>query len=531
MKKTANKIAKSSFILIFSTALTKVISAFFKIPLASGSFLGEVGFGYFSVAFDLYMPFYLLAITGLPTAVSHIIAEKASKDPQNSPLNTFYSCRRLFILLGSIISLALIIITLPLAILSGGKNNSFYGILAIIPSIFISFIISAYRGYFEGFSNMYPTAISKVIEAVFKLVLGLLFAFIGLKINKNVVLACVFAITAVTFATALSLLYLHFKFIKENTYKQTGKQNCEKGQLKQYLRRSLPFVFSGLTASVVALLDVFCVKIPLSFANESYISTAVLQSGEYLGDFSTLLYGIRSKAFTLYNLIPTFTATLGVGALPVLTALNAKGDRATLKQNVNYTLKLVSVVTFPAAIGLSVLGNQIMSLLYFNSSLLGGNLLRIYGISAIFAGFSIPLITVLQAIGKKRVTIINIAISIFIKIVSSLILVSFPEVNIYAAAFSNLICYLYLCSSAFLVLYKTIGGFDFKNPIFKPLFSAVLCGITALVVSSISQTDIVTVLSILFAVVVYIISIILTNTFSKCEVAQFPLVNKLFDKE
>ncbi len=530
MKKTANTIAESSFILIVSTALTKVISAFFKIPLASDSFLGEVGFGYFSVAFDLYMPFYLLAITGLPTAVSHIIAEKVSKNAQNTVLSTFYSCRRLFILLGTIISLVLIIITLPLAVLSGDENNSFYSVSAIIPSIFISFIISAYRGYFEGFSNMYPTAISKVIEALSKLVLGLLFAYIGIKTTKNVALSSVFAVSAVTFATIFSTFYLHLNFKKLNSNKEINREKSEKGQLKQYLHLSLPFVFAGLTASVVALLDVFCVKIPLSFVNENYISAVVLQNGELIGDFSTLLYGIRSKAFTLYNLIPTFTAALGVGALPVITALKTKGDRCALKQNINYTLKLISVVTFPAAIGLTILSNQIMNLLYSNSSILGGNLLAIYGITALFSGLCIPLITVLQAVGKKRVTIINISVTVFIKIISSLILVSFPKVNIYAAAFGSLICYFYLCLATVFVLYKSIGGLDFINSLLKPLFSAILCGITALLVSHISDSDIVTVLSIFLAIIIYFVSLILTKTFSKNEIAQFPIINRFFDK-
>jgi stage V sporulation protein B len=114
MRKNANTLAENSLILMLSTILVKIISALFKIPLASDNFLGEVGFGYFSVAHDLYAPFYLLAITGLPTAVSHIVAQKVSNNADNDIINTFYSCRRLFTILGVIISLALILITLPL---------------------------------------------------------------------------------------------------------------------------------------------------------------------------------------------------------------------------------------------------------------------------------------------------------------------------------------------------------------------------------------------------------------------------------
>ncbi len=528
MKKTANTLAESSFILILSTAVVKIISAFFKIPLASDNFLGEVGFGYFSVAHDLYMPFFLLAITGLPTAVSHIVAQKVSKNAKNDLLNSFSSCRRLFTLLGLFISLALVIITLPLCLLSRGENNSYYSIFAIIPSVFLCFVISAYRGYFEGFSNMYPTAVSKVIEALCKLVLGLLFSYIALRLTKSVAMASVFAITAITLGTAIATLYLHIKFKKNTTLKNTESKAHPKEELKLYLRLSLPFVFAGLTASIVALLDVFCVKIPLSLVDENYINTVVLQNGELSGNFSALLYGIRSKAFTVYNLIPTFTASLGVGALPILTSLAAKGDKNVLKQNANYTLKLISVVTFPAAIGLTALSDQIMALLYSSSTVLGGSLLKIYGVAALFAGFSIPLITVLQAIGKKRSTLLNITIAISIKIISSFILVSFAKVNIYAAAISTLLCYLYLCVSVFVVLFKAVGKCDIKNALLKPLFSALVCGISAYLITKISAGNTITALAILVAVAVYAILIILTRTFSKNEITQFPLIKRLF---
>ena len=526
MKKTTNTLAVSSIILILSTAMVKIISAFFKIPLASDKFLGEVGFGYFSVAHDIYMPFYLLAITGLPVAVSHIVAEKVSKNAHNDVLKSFYSCRRLFTLLGVIISSSLFLIVLMLCAFFE-KSNSYYCILAVVPSIFLCFVISAYRGFFEGYSDMYPTAISKVIEAVSKLFLGLLFVYLALKLTKNIAMAAVLGIIAVTLGTALSTLYLHLKFRRCNNSNIVETNSRQKGQLKLYLSLSLPFVFAGLTSSIVALLDVFCVKVPLSFVNDSYINTVATQIGETYMDFSALLYGIRSKAFTVYNLIPTFTATLGVGALPIITALSVKEEKKALKQNVNYTLKLISVITFPAAIGLCVLSSQIMYLLYSDVSLLGANLLKIYGIAALFSGFSIPLITVLQALDKIKAAIVNIAVAIFLKIISSLILVSFPKINIYAAAYSTLICYLYLFVAVFILLYKTIGKCDIKNTILKPLLCAVLCGICAYSLSQISSKNIVTAIAIFVTAVVYALFIILTKTFSKAEIAQIPLVNRL----
>ena len=66
--KTKQNLVSSSLILLVSTVLVKIIGAAFKIPLATNTFLGDLGFGYFSVAYDLFTPFYTLAVSGLPSA-------------------------------------------------------------------------------------------------------------------------------------------------------------------------------------------------------------------------------------------------------------------------------------------------------------------------------------------------------------------------------------------------------------------------------------------------------------------------------
>ena len=86
---------------MLSTIAVKIIGACFKIPLASKLFLGDLGFGYFSVAYDLFMPFYTLAISGLPAALSHIVAEFAAQKRFKDIKNTFsliskYSLKTLF---------------------------------------------------------------------------------------------------------------------------------------------------------------------------------------------------------------------------------------------------------------------------------------------------------------------------------------------------------------------------------------------------------------------------------------------------
>ena len=530
MKSSQQTLTESSLILIISTALTKIIGALFKIPLAGESFLGDVGFGYYSVAHDLYSPFYTLAISGLPVAVSHIIAEKISKNQKADAYSAFISCKKLFVFCGILFSALLTLLAIPALLISKNGIYSSYSVFVIVPSVFLCFIISVYRGYFEGFSNMYPTAISKVIEALCKLILGLCLSFGVLKLTNNIALAAAAAMFAVTVGTALSTLYLYLKHKHNNPLDIKLLQNNKKAEnddLKVFVKISAPFVMASLAASLVAFLDIFTVKLPIDAANSNYLNVVFAQNGYISGDVSAYLYGVRSKAYTVYNIIPTFTVSLGVAALPVLTGLFAKDDKKSLSKNVIYSTKLICTVTFPVAIGLFALSGRVMELLYSSSTHLDNNLLRLYALTGLFAGISIPLTTVLQAVGKHKKAVTHIFIGILLKIILSLSLVFIPQINIYAAPIGTLACYVYIAVSIILGICKAVPSDDYFSAILKPLISSVFCGISAYLIASLSSKIVFTIIAIIVGGLVYFGFILITKVFKKSDIMAFPIINRI----
>lgn len=46
-------------------------------------------------------------------------------------------------------------------------------IMCLAPAVLTCCLMSAYRGYYQGMQNMYPTSISQIIEAVTKMIFGL----------------------------------------------------------------------------------------------------------------------------------------------------------------------------------------------------------------------------------------------------------------------------------------------------------------------------------------------------------------------
>ena len=90
--------------------------------------------------------------------------------------------------------------------------------------------------------------------------------------------------------------------------------------------------------------------------------------------------------------------SLGMGAVPLVTENFVKHNKNELKNNVDTVLKISSILVMPISAGFISMGEGIMELLYGNmSSVLGGKLLLIYGIAALFAGLAVPTTSLLQA--------------------------------------------------------------------------------------------------------------------------------------
>ena len=535
MKTSKQVLNESSFILIVSAAFVKIISAIFKIPLASDRVLGNIGFGYFSVAHDIFMPFYVLAISGLPAAISHITAEFLANEKYHSIQNSYKSIRKLFLIMGSLAAGLVAIIAIIISLFSRSAINNLYSILAVAPAIFLCFIISIYRGFFEGYKNMRPTAVSKIIQAVIKSFLGLIFALIVIKATNNYALAAAAATLSISIGTLAATIYLKYKFKHNNPFSNSLCQDNTKVdslKLNSILVLALPFALASLASSLIALVDAITVNFTISNASQNYldiVKEAYLPNNltnQINFDITAHLYGIRSKAFTIYDLIPTISMSIGLGALPTLTHSHATDDATSLKNNTNYVVKMINTVAFPAAIGIAVLGGPIMNLLYSNTDSLSANILTIYGIAALFAGLSVPLTTVLQSLNCQYKALRHIIIGLILKVISNLILLQFANLNICAAALGTLCCYLYI-TIAFIILLSKEVKIDYKNAFIKPFISAGFCGLTAYLISLISNNKLISVLAIVAGFIVYLIFILLTKTFTSSELSNFPIINKL----
>ncbi|MEG2669408.1 MAG: oligosaccharide flippase family protein, partial [Oscillospiraceae bacterium] len=181
-KNTGQTFLKGALILGVANLLVKIIGAVFKIPLIN--LIGDDGSGYFNVAYQIYTFMFIVATAGFPIAISKMVAESMARNDVRDAQRVFQIAFSFLAVIGFLGSLILFVFARQLAELVGIPDAAI-GIRAISPAVFFVSMVSAFRGYFQGKQNMFPTAASEVIEASAKLIVGMILAslFMGLAIN------------------------------------------------------------------------------------------------------------------------------------------------------------------------------------------------------------------------------------------------------------------------------------------------------------------------------------------------------------
>lgn len=545
-----------SMILVIATAMVKVIGALFRIPLAN--LLGETGMGFYSTAYDLYLPMYSLAMAGMPVAISRIIAEHVAAERFKDVGQTFRVAKKAFMFTGTIGFVLMCALAYPFVIYT--KNvGALPAVFCIAPCLLVCCVMSAYRGYYEGMKNMTPTAVSQVIEALGKLVLGYSIAYLIIKIRGDLgtttlSYAAAGALGGIALGSAVSALYLIIKYKREGNPFTTEQLNSADAPLssRQTLKNltviAIPIVLGSFVTYITSLIDVVMVQRLISKAivespevfNDMYADFIAYKQSVATGDGTTFaltdlsnaLYGChRGYAYSIYNLVPVITSVLGVSAIPILASAWTQGDNKSVKANIETVMRTTALVSMPAGIGIFAVAGPILNILYSSdyAVAIATPNLRVLGIAAVFAGITIPMASVLQAIGKQKIPVRNVAIGAVIKIVVNYAFVSIPTVNIKGVPIGTACCYVYICVANIIAIIKySKVKINLFSVIGKPFLAAALCGLTAFAITTfIGDSKLISIAAIGVAGVVYIAAIGALKAIEKEDVLSLPKGEKI----
>lgn len=520
-------------VLLISAVIVKLIGALFKIPLSSAHCLGDEGFGFFSSAYDLFSPLYSLAMAGLPVAVARTVSEHTAAGRYRDARLSYRLSRKFFFIAGIMGTAVFAALVIPFVRLTDATGKTAPALFAVAPAVLFSCVLSAERGYYEGLNNMLPTAVSELTEALCKLILGLGAAFITVRLTGSTVWGAAAAMAGITVGTLFAFLYTRiYAKLKGDGITAEMLENSPEPQsgadtFKKMILLTLPIALTSLTVNIPPMIDALTVKSGLEGlinggTDLRGIYRSVFENGDMpdLSAFPVLLYGIRGKAYTVFNLVPAFTSVIGVGAVPAIAAAAARGNTAELKKNINTVLKTAALISLPAACGLIAIGGRITDFLYDTeaSAVIGGEMLTVYGLAALFAGFLVPLGGILQAVGRQNAVLLNTAAGTAVKLIVNIIAVSVPKINVMGSALGTVLCFFVIFLLDIAVLIKAVGfAPDSANVFLKPLVSAAFCGLAARLTVMLGSSRGVTLLAVFAAALVYAALIIALKTVSESD--------------
>ena len=436
-KRTQKSNAKSSTffggaaILAGAVAITKLIGAVYKIPL--GNLLGKEGMGPFQAAYNVYSVLLTVSTAGLPLALSRLVAEADALGRVNQRRRIFRVALGLFFMLGLIGGGLMLLLPDALAALLH-NDLAAQAIRALAPSLFCVCLLSAIRGYTQGQGRMLPTAVSQIIESSSKLIVGLSLAWVlTQRMQAPPEAAAAGAILGVSAGSLLSLLTLTVWTLRSGR-SDTGTDvpDGRRFILRRLLEIGIPVTLGSAGMSLVTLLD-------------QSVSMGVLQRSLGLSvEVANGLYGEYSFALTLFALPPSFIYPLSVSLMPAVSAALTRGDRTAAGKAAGAAMKLTVLTALPAGVGLSVLAEPILLLLYPavpDTARAAAYHLTFLGLACVFVCLMVAANGVLQAYGHPLVPVLALLCGGVLKVVTNYLMVGDPATGIRGAAVSTLYCY------------------------------------------------------------------------------------------
>ena len=293
-------------LLAMATAIVKVIGALYKIPL--NAIIGSQGFGYFNTAYDIYNVLLMISTAGLPVAMSRMISQASSLKHYNQVRRIYHTARGIFLGLGIAGSLLMTVFCRQLAAFQN-QPDAWAAIGCLGPCVLLICLMSTFRGFFQGQSNMIPTSISQVVEAVVKLIVGMAAALILLKTTRSVPLAAGGAILGVTASCLVSSVYLYVCFRKSYAY--------------------LPVTDDSPRSYADTAKGLLLIALPITVGSAILQFFTMMETKIYMGQLLNLGYsqgaadtmrGIYGMCLTIFNMPCAFITPITISIIPAITA-------------------------------------------------------------------------------------------------------------------------------------------------------------------------------------------------------------------
>ena len=422
---------KGTFILTVAGFVVKVIGSLNWIFVSR--ILGGEGIGLYQMAFPIYFFAMTVSQAGVPVAISIITAERVA-------LKDIYGAKRVFH-----ISMALMLVTgLFFSFMTYFAADwliewqfvrdarAYKSIVVLAPTVFFVTFLASSRGYLQGWQRMTPTAVSQIVEQIFRVITMILLAELLLPWGLDYASAGASLGALAGAVTGLMVLvYFHWKLEKDierdyghNLQPLPGTEAEPAWSIiKRIFKLSLPVSAASIMLPVVSNLDLMIVPQRLEVAG-------------YSVNEATELFGyLTGMAVPLVNLSCIITASMAMSIVPAISEARALKDMKRVYNQTAASVRISNFVCFPAFVIVFVLATPIASLIYNAPG--AGPAVMISAVSIILLGLHQVSTGILQGLGHPTIPMVNMILAAVAKVILNWELTAIPWLGIMGAAWAT----------------------------------------------------------------------------------------------
>ena len=411
MKK--NKFIEGTIFAYIVILLTKVIGALYVIPFYK--IIGETGGVLYSYAYTVYAFFLDIAISGIPTAISMIIAEYNSLKMFNEREFAFKTANKIVSIISLVSFLLMFTFAEPFAkffITDIAENVSIDSIVLVIRVISFCLLIipflSAIRGYLQGNKYVSTSSSSQLIEQTVRVFIALVGSYIAINVWKmDASKGVAIALSGTVLGGLVAYLFLKRKIYKNKEELMEGVTNTKevsvssKEILKKIFSRAIPVIIIAATQNLYGLVDL----------------KLIIKGLHMIGFDADTCQLIGSIAVTwapkICMIINSIAISMCLSIIPFIVNSFVKGEHEELNNKFNQAVNTILYISIPLAAFICVFKDDVYNIFY-GASEYGGNILAVSAVLSIFFCVQMVMDMILQGMKNYKIVFINTGVGLFL---------------------------------------------------------------------------------------------------------------------
>ena len=397
-----------------SNFISRFLGAIYIIPwyIWMGKHGAEAN-GLFTMGYNIYAWFLLISTAGVPVAVAKQVAKYNTMDQKDHSFTLIREFLKFMLLLGVIFAVVMYLLSPFFAHVSGVGKELIPVMQSLSWAVLVFPAMSVIRGFFQGFNNLKPYAISQIAEQVIRVIWMLLTTFFIMKWgSKDYVVAVTqstFAAFIGMFASMAVLIYFLWKanLLSSILHKPVSSTNINsRALLVDTIREAIPFIITGSAIQLFQIIDqVTFINVMKWFTNYTNSQLVVMFS----------YFSANPNKITMI-LIAVATSIGGVG-IPLLTENYVKGDLKSAARLVQDNLSMLLLFLLPATIGSVLVARPLYTIFYGKPDRLALGLFIFAMLQTIILGIYTVLSPMIQALFQNRKAIIYFGYGVLVKLI------------------------------------------------------------------------------------------------------------------